>query len=124
VTHDNRVLSIDALVENHFALVGVGLTTAQMRKCAGHPLCRLLDTKFVVIGLEDHASPDADGIYGARLSAAEMQKFIVRHAGDILLVRPDRYVAAAANLEIIERVLDQLQQTFASSQQSASSTTV
>jgi 3-(3-hydroxy-phenyl)propionate hydroxylase len=124
VTRDNRVLSIDALVENHFALVGVGLTTAQMRKCAGHPLCRLLDTKFVVIGLGDHASPDADGIYGARLSAAEMQKFIVRHAGDILLVRPDRYVAAAANPKIIERVLDQLQQTFASSQQSASSTTV
>jgi 3-(3-hydroxy-phenyl)propionate hydroxylase len=112
IGHDNRTLSVDALVKNDFTLIGIGTGTTQLHKSASHPFCRLLGARTVAIGLKDDAFTEPHGVDGWQLASTEMNKFIAPHVGEILLVRPDRYVAAAAKPENFDDVITQLQLAF------------
>lgn len=122
-TDEGCTLSIDAVAGNNFSLVGIGLPAAQVKESAAHALCRALNVRQIAIGLDEATPGDADGVTVGRLVSEEQRKWLQpHHLGKVFLIRPDRYVAAAAGFEESGRVFDQLQRSFVSSQQSALST--
>lgn len=114
--------SIDAFAGNQFVLLGVGLTPAEIRDGAVHPFCGQFDVRAVAVSLGDVAPPDDYGVSGARLDGEEMREHLVQHTGKILLVRPDRYVAAATDPAHIREVFDKLQTSFQASNPAVAST--
>jgi 3-(3-hydroxy-phenyl)propionate hydroxylase len=119
---NGRTTSIDAFAGNQFVLLGVGLTPAEVRNGAEHALCRQFNVRSVAVSLGDVAPPDDHGVSGARLDGEEMREHVMRHAGKLLLVRPDRYVAAAAEPARIREVFDKLLTSLLDSHLSVSST--
>jgi hypothetical protein len=119
--NNGRSTSIDAFAGNQFVLLGVGLTPAEVRDGADHPLCRQFNVRSVAVSLGDVAPPDDQGVSGARLDGEEMREHVVRHSGKLLLVRPDRYVAAAADPAHVREVFDKLLTSFQDSHLSVAS---
>lgn len=106
---NGRTASIDAFAGNQFVLVGVGLTPEEMRDGANHPFCRQFNVRAVAVDLGDVGWPDAHGVFGARLDGDDLREDLMRNRGKLLLVRPDRYIAAAASPAHIRTTLDKLQ---------------
>ncbi len=104
---------LDVLTEGGFALVGIDVAPALLAEAARHPLWQLLAP--CLIGVTPETAEPRDGY---RLAGDTGRAQIAAHAGEILAVRPDCYVAGAATPERFGAVSEALARRMAPDNQS------
>jgi 3-(3-hydroxy-phenyl)propionate hydroxylase len=98
---DGTQMLLDEVLGDGFALVGITDDPLAFDQATQHPIWKKIGVKRVVVA-SDHISPFGD----LTIVAAPAQALVGQHAPAelVLLVRPDRYVAAAFKLRDIEEM--------------------
>jgi 3-(3-hydroxy-phenyl)propionate hydroxylase len=109
---DKQSVSFDRLAGSDFMLVGIGLSPEEMRSSASHPLCRSFGARALAVELAGPPPSGDDLIEGVTLLGKDARERLSVHIGDVLLIRPDRYVAAAVPVGEAATAFDDLRQKF------------
>jgi 3-(3-hydroxy-phenyl)propionate hydroxylase len=101
--------SIDAISEGRFLVVGIAVPTNDLLLLADS---RFLSPQFLSICFNEMQCVKVSGVQHARPASPEAEEFLRPLIGRVLLVRPDRYVAAVSTLDGIGAVLAELENSF------------
>ncbi|MGH3744760.1 MAG: hypothetical protein ACRDTP_07870, partial [Mycobacteriales bacterium] len=104
LTAGGRVVLLDEVLGPGFALVGAGCPEWAWHDARGSELSTL-DCRPVQAVLDDLAPEDSKGRTGIADIDGHLHELLAPHRGRLLLVRPDRYVAAAWGPHELEGVL-------------------
>ncbi|WP_025038771.1 FAD-dependent monooxygenase [Bradyrhizobium sp. DOA9] len=113
VLGDGTLKSIDEISANAFILVGIGLDAKRLQEPMRHPMAQRQRWKAIVIRLEDGAADAAETIEVGRIVDHDIRQTMSAHRGQLVLVRPDRYVAIASDQAAFAADVDVLWRTFA-----------
>ena len=109
---DGRETNFDALAGNRFVLAGIDVAPDDLAAVAGHSLSRRVAARTLLLSTSDTSSPDSSAeIF--RVLPDDVLRLPESCRGTIVLVRPDRYVAAAGSRRSIASKLDSLESYFA-----------
>ena len=96
--------SFDELAGNGFALVGVNVDPEAVARAARHPLWNKLQPALISLsGGNQHFAP-TEGVHICQLADAAMKAALAEYDAQIVIVRPDRYVAGIARPDEIDAV--------------------
>jgi len=101
--------SIDAISEGRFMLVGIAVPTNDLLVLSHS---RFLSPQLLSIFFNEMQCVEVSGVQHARPASPEAEEFLRSLTGRVLLVRPDRYVAAVSTLDGIGAVLAELEKSF------------
>lgn len=96
---DGTSKSLDGLVGRGFAIVGIGVPAEALASAATTPLAGSLPAPVISIGLGATPDAPATGVVMTALAEPDKPTPVKGQAGKILILRPDRYVAATATPE-------------------------
>lgn len=106
---DGTTPPIDAVLGNSFCLVGVGVPAATLKDIG---LPGFGDARRLAIALDGAGAQDIAGVRSARPATQDARAQLAPLAGLVMLVRPDRYVAAIAPPSEMPSALAQLVRAF------------
>lgn len=104
LTAGGRVTLLDDVLGPGFAVVGVDCPQEAWRSVRASELSTL-GCRQVAVALDDLAPADADGLRGVADADGHLEQLFAPYRGKLLLVRPDRYVAAAWQPSELDGVL-------------------
>jgi hypothetical protein len=96
------------VVGTGFALIGLNVDAEILQNAARHPLWQKLKPAVMSLRLDDRRPASSDGVHAFRVTDDIARTTLTAHASEILVVRPDRYIAAAAAAPAFGDVCDVL----------------
>lgn len=88
--------SFDALVGNGFALVGVNVSSQAVAGAARHPLWQKLNPTLISLSTDDRRFAPIERVHVCHLADPATNNALVEFDAQIVIVRPNRYVAGVA----------------------------
>jgi hypothetical protein len=97
----DRKPDFDELCGNSFALIGIDVDSAALEKIAQLPMWGSIKPAFLNVRIDASGGQPGFGVDDER-----HKSMLAPHAGDIAIVRPDRYTAAIASADDLQRRAD------------------
>ncbi|OAF07258.1 hypothetical protein AXW67_30450 [Bradyrhizobium neotropicale] len=118
---DGATRTIDDIAGSQFVLVGIGINVEFLRNLLTHPMAKQQGWRAIAVDFDDGDAEGDARICVAQMADEETGRTLASYRGQLMLVRPDRYVALAGDQRSIAIDMDALWRRFG---QNADETTV